>query len=180
VRWLFKRRPFALGVAMGIVAMLGGRQLINRTSLADSLIAPLWLDDTSGPADMIDLAEQLGVPAMAVRIEDASRNTRENALFSQPMLQKEGVRRILVVTDRLHMPRATGVFARLNFAVERASVPVYAGHVDNVSMLLAGAREYAALLYYRWKGWIGDPAAGHQSAVLVGSASPLRVFLLYA
>ncbi len=60
------------------------------------------------------------------------------------------------MTDRLHMRRAAGVFANLGFAVQRASVPIYEGHEDNVSMLYAGLREFAALGYYRMRGWIGD------------------------
>jgi uncharacterized SAM-binding protein YcdF (DUF218 family) len=103
-------------------------------------------------------------------------------LFSQPLLQKEGARRVLIVTDRLHMPRATGVFAHLNFAIERSSVPVYAGHLDNISMLLASIREYAALLYYRWKGWIGDPTPGRQSRLIAVAPLPAarHVPVLYA
>jgi lysophospholipase L1-like esterase len=60
------------------------------------------------------------------------------------------------VTDRLHMRRAAGVFANLGFAAQRASVPIHEGHEDNVSMLYAGLREFAALGYYRMRGWIGD------------------------
>ncbi|MGH9347830.1 MAG: GDSL-type esterase/lipase family protein, partial [Vicinamibacterales bacterium] len=64
-----------------------------------------------------------------------------------------GARRVLIVTDRLHMRRAAGAFEQLGFAVQRASVPIYEGHADNVSMLASGLREMVALAYYRMRGW---------------------------
>jgi hypothetical protein len=60
------------------------------------------------------------------------------------------------VTDRLHMRRAAGAFVQQGFDVERASVPIYEGHPDNLSMLRAGVREMVALEYYRRKGWVAD------------------------
>jgi lysophospholipase L1-like esterase len=53
------------------------------------------------------------------------------------------------------MRRSVGSFTRLGFDVRRASVPVFLGHEDNVSMLSAAARESLALAYYRWRGWLG-------------------------
>ena len=41
----------------------------------------------------------------------ASHNTHENAILSAPLLKRLGARRLLVVTDRLHMTRAGGAFA---------------------------------------------------------------------
>jgi lysophospholipase L1-like esterase len=72
----------------------------------------------------------------------------------------------LVVTDALHMKRAAGAFARFGYIVERAKVPAYLGYGANLTMLRAAAREAAALLYYRAKGWVApldrrpDKAAG--------------------
>jgi uncharacterized SAM-binding protein YcdF (DUF218 family)/lysophospholipase L1-like esterase len=106
---------------------------------------------------MSDLAGALGVPADVRHTEEVSRSTHENAAMSAPLLQKLGVHRVLLVTDRLHMRRAEGTFAAAGFQIERAAVPVYASHPDNVSMLLAGLREYVALLYYRHRGWLAGP-----------------------
>ncbi len=104
---------------------------------------------------MAQFARELGVPESRILLERASKNTHENALFSESILRQAGATRLLVVTDRLHMPRASGVFRQRGFHIEMASVPVYAGHRDNVSMLLSGLREYVALAYYRARGWIG-------------------------
>ena len=105
---------------------------------------------------MAGLARELGVPGDLVHVETASRNTRENAVLASSLVRAWGASRAMLVTDRLHMRRALGSFARLGLRVEHASVPIYEGHEDNVSMLTAGLREYAALSYYRMRGWIGE------------------------
>lgn len=107
---------------------------------------------------MAALALEIGIPASRIRVEQASHSTHENAEFSAPMLAGWGVHRVILVTDRLHMRRAAGAFERHGFAVQRASVPIYEGHEDNVSMLRAGLREYAALAQYWAWGWTGDAA----------------------
>jgi uncharacterized SAM-binding protein YcdF (DUF218 family) len=115
---------------------------------------------------MARLAREIGVPASAIHTERFSRSTYENARLTAPLLRRLGVRRVLVVTDRLHERRAAGAFAAQGFAVERRSVPVYDGHADNTAMLVAGLREYAAVYYYRMRGWIsiGRPEAAPQES----------------
>lgn len=113
------------------------------------------------------LAREVGVPDVAIRQETASFNTWENGTMAAPLLHGWGFKKLLLVTDRLHMRRASAVFTRLGFEVGRATVPIGEGHDDNVSMLRAGAREFIALGYYRMRGWIGSPDAA-------SSASPAR------
>jgi len=55
---------------------------------------------------MAEVLRALGVPASAMRLEGGSRNTRENAVLSVPLVRQVGARRVLVVTSALHMPRA--------------------------------------------------------------------------
>ncbi len=128
---------------------------------------------------MSRLAGELGVPAEARFTEEVSRNTHENAALSAPLLRQRGVKRILVVTDRLHMRRAEGAFAAAGFEIERASVPVYASHADNVSMLTAGFREYVALLYYRQRGWLAgsDRHPASADAETTAAVTPIPVML---
>lgn len=59
--------------------------------------------------------EDFSVPVKWV--EGASNNTAENAQFSYRMLNAVGVRRILLVTDALHMQRAKLVFEKMGFEV---------------------------------------------------------------
>jgi uncharacterized SAM-binding protein YcdF (DUF218 family)/lysophospholipase L1-like esterase len=127
---------------------------------------------------MARLAVDLGVPPDRVHVETRSQNTHENAVASRPLLDSLGARRLLIVTDRLHMNRATGVFAQEGFAIERTGVPVYGAHENNVSMLESGGREYVALAYYRARGWIGSmdgqlppsPAAAPTAGIAGGGA----------
>jgi len=128
---------------------------------------------TGGAADgacpvsvaMAALAREVGIPEASIRVETASLSTRENGERVAPQLRALNVQRVLLVTDRLHMARGVGVFAQLGFDVERASVPIYEGHQDNVSMLAAGVREAAAIAWYRRHGWVipGLPRSVDQS-----------------
>jgi uncharacterized SAM-binding protein YcdF (DUF218 family) len=64
------------------------------------------------------LREDFGVPVKWV--EGRSRDTAENAAFSAAMLRADGVKRILLVTDAMHMPRARTAFERAGFDVVSA------------------------------------------------------------
>jgi uncharacterized SAM-binding protein YcdF (DUF218 family)/lysophospholipase L1-like esterase len=119
---------------------------------------------------MARLAREIGVPDASIHVETGSRNTRENAELSEPLLRWLGARRVLIVTDRLHMRRAAASFAQLGFAIERASVPIYEGHTDNVDMLGAAAREIAGLAYYRLRGWAESGRPPQQAAAANGAA----------
>lgn len=65
-----------------------------------------------------DLTSIFGVPVQW--LEDRSRTTEENALFSFSLLAPLEKRRILLVTSALHMPRAKWLFERAGFSVVAA------------------------------------------------------------
>jgi uncharacterized SAM-binding protein YcdF (DUF218 family) len=56
-------------------------------------------------------------------IESHSTNTLENAVFSACLVSSIGVRRVALVTDPYHMPRATYQFEAAGFDVIPAPVP---------------------------------------------------------
>lgn len=73
----------------------------------------------AGPMDRLEplargmarvLQEDFATPV--AWLEDQSSNTAENAAYSAPILKRAGVRRILLVTDAMHMRRAQRVFAQ--------------------------------------------------------------------
>lgn len=92
------------------------------------------VDDTSwSKADAMAAAlrDDFGVPVKWV--EGKSRNTAENAAFSATLLRPDRVRRILLVTDAMHMARSRTAFQRAGLDVVAAptlffsQAPVTAG-----------------------------------------------------
>ena len=123
---------------------------------------------------MAQFAVTVGIPPAAVRTETTSTTTWENAAHSAPYLQAVGARRLLLVTDRLHMRRSEAAFARFGFAIERASVPMYLGYRDNVDMLYHTIRERVAYRYYAARGWIANPSASGESLTVHDTATRNR------
>ena len=64
-----------------------------------------------------------GVPPARVLTETRSHDTRENALYSVPILRRLGADRMLLVTSSMHMRRAAGSFRKLGFDVIAAPSP---------------------------------------------------------
>lgn len=53
---------------------------------------------------------QWGVPPDRIVVDAASRNTRENAIESARIAAARGLKRLLLVTSAMHVPRALGCF----------------------------------------------------------------------
>jgi len=114
-----------------------------------------------GPAEAAvrsNLARELGVPAEALLTEEEVWTTRQEAARIWRLLQARGARRIILVTDSQHMPRAQAVF-------ERAGFEVVPSEADDVSRAAADpeerlrlarriVQEYIARLYYRLAGYL--------------------------
>jgi uncharacterized SAM-binding protein YcdF (DUF218 family) len=64
------------------------------------------------------LLESLGVERSRITLEDRSRNTVENAVFSKALIQPKSGDRWLLVASAYHMPRAIGVFRKAGFPAE--------------------------------------------------------------
>jgi uncharacterized SAM-binding protein YcdF (DUF218 family) len=77
------------------------------------------------------LAADFGLPGAWV--EDRSRNTWENARFSAELLHKAGIRRVYLVSQAWHLPRAVPVFERAGLVVVPAGTG-YAGLGPNIPL----------------------------------------------
>lgn len=66
----------------------------------------------SAASAMARVAMDLGVPAEAIVLEEQARSTLQNAAFSAALLP-EGTRRVIVVTDRFHLPRSAVIYRSL-------------------------------------------------------------------
>lgn len=138
-----------------------------------------WSANTVGATveanSMAQLLTFLGVPAEALRLETASRNTYENALFTRQLLAETGIRRILLVTSASHMPRSVRLFTAQGFQVIPAPAdfqvsdaewqelwaPNPAAQVLNwlpearyLYMTTTAVKEYIGLIVYRLRGWL--------------------------
>lgn len=95
--------------------------------------------------------------------EEQSRTTWENAVYSAEMLGKAGIKRVVLVTQAWHMPRARWSFERAGFEVVAAPV----GFLG-----VANGRPLG--------GWLPESKAVWQSGLLLNEALGLIVYpLLY-
>ncbi len=80
-------------------------------------------DGDSEAQRMAAAIAKLGVPADVLILEDRSRNTRDNAMFTAALAERRGVHRVLLVTSSLHMPRASLLFRKAGVEVFPVPVP---------------------------------------------------------
>lgn len=66
----------------------------------------------------LPLLESFGIGRERIIVEDRSRTTLENALFSKQVVAPKAGERWLLVTSAYHMPRSIGVFRAAGFPVE--------------------------------------------------------------
>jgi uncharacterized SAM-binding protein YcdF (DUF218 family) len=105
------------------------------------------------------LLETLGVPPRRLILEDQSRTTAENAVFSRQVVMPKPGERWLLITSAYHMPRSIGAFRNAGFAVEAYPVDYRTAGTadlwipfDSVATGLrrtdTAAREWLGLLVY--------------------------------
>lgn len=105
----------------------------------------------------------LGLAPERLLIEDRSRNTHENAVFSREVADPRPGDIWLLVTSAFHMPRAMGAFRQAGFAVVPYPVDFrvveYKGPLGGFATISDGlrrfdvaAREYIGLAAYRLTG----------------------------
>lgn len=102
------------------------------------------------------LAEEFGLEARWV--EEVSHTTLENARYSVPMLEANGIERIYLVTHAWHLGRAAPEFERLGMVVVPAGTGYHRGEIDIFSFLPSGSgllnsyfasHEWLGILWYR-------------------------------
>lgn len=92
---------------------------------------------------MADLAQAAGLAPERIYQEDQSRDTIGNARHCRPIIAAHGWRRLLVVSDSYHLPRA-----RLIFRHHGLAVSTLAARPDQIrpEWLIAHGREILATL----------------------------------
>jgi uncharacterized SAM-binding protein YcdF (DUF218 family) len=101
----------------------------------------------------------MGVPPERIRMEQVSRSTRGSMEAIRPILEREGVRSLAVVTSPYHQRRAAWTARRALPGVRVLSRPANpAGWSPEGWWKTRWGRrivlgEYAKLLYYVLRGW---------------------------
>jgi len=135
-----------------------------------------WLNADNQPAeDMATLLEMMGVPAEALWLEKKSLNTYQNALYSQPILESRNIKRIILVTSAIHMPRSVRLFEKQGFEVIPAPTDFTVTQsnweqlihprletllvnlipsADNLLLTSKAMKEYLGILVYSLRGWM--------------------------
>lgn len=103
------------------------------------------------------LREDFGVPVQW--LEQQSNNTAQNARFSARILQQAGIRKILLVTDALHMQRAKTVFMQAGLEVTPAPTVFLSAAAPTVADYFPRAQwlQRASYAMHEWLGlaWYG-------------------------
>jgi uncharacterized SAM-binding protein YcdF (DUF218 family) len=98
-----------------------------------------------------------GVPPEAIHLETASRSTRENALYSAPLLKSLPGRKVLTTSD-YHMFRARRAFERVGIQVFPLPIPDVikrsSQRRERWSAFLDLFDETIKIGYYWARGWI--------------------------
>lgn len=97
---------------------------------------------------MAALAREAGVPETALLLERDSRSTWENAACAGRLMREQGWTRALLVTDRVHLPRARLTFRRAGVHVTGCGAPGAWREEPALHALRALAREVLALAWY--------------------------------
>ena len=145
---LARRYPGAILVYTG-----GSNALVDAVAGEAQDARRLWID--------------LGIDPGRIRVEDAARNTEENARFTRDLLHPGAGQRWLLVTSAFHMPRSVGLFRAAGFDV--VPVPVdyrstgtardlwpTADLAAGLERLDMATREWIGLLAYRLSGRTAD------------------------
>jgi uncharacterized SAM-binding protein YcdF (DUF218 family) len=123
---------------------------------------------------MAQILKTVGVPSSAILQDPTSLNTHENAVNVKKIIQQRGIRRILLVTSAMHMPRSLRIFQRqgidaipapTDFLVSQqeieepnsspqAIILSLMPDTDRLDRTTRAIKEYIGMVVYRLRGWL--------------------------
>ncbi|BAU91904.1 hypothetical protein MPPM_3299 [Methylorubrum populi] len=125
-------------------------------------------DDAVSEAEIVSrYADTLGVPRNRLILEQQSRNTHENAVFSARMVQPKPGERWLLVTSAWHMPRSMACFRKAGFDVTAYPVDYRTNWPRDAYRLASfastglgeldiGVKEWIGMIAYRLTGYTDE------------------------
>src|ERR1041385_5361516 len=98
-----------------------------------------------------DYALQSGVPASDILIEEKSHTTYENIVYAKQIADTNGIKRVLIVSDPLHMKRAMAMASDLDLAADPSPTPStrYQGLKSQIGLLAHETYYYIGYLLQR-------------------------------
>ncbi len=124
--------------------------------------------------DMQTVLTSIGIPPEAIIQESESLNTYQNAVNVRKILDSRGIRRVLLVTSAIHMPRSFLIFKRQGIdaipaptdflitqndmqslsSTPKAAILNVLPDSNNLQRLTAALKEYVGIFIYRLRGWV--------------------------
>jgi uncharacterized SAM-binding protein YcdF (DUF218 family) len=123
-------------------------------------------DEPSEAAVMRDLLVEQGVDQARILLEQRSRNTAENALYSRELVQPRPDQVWLLVTTASHMPRAVGCFRHIGWQVVPYPVDYRSEASPRPGFVLSEHLALVDLMAKEWVGLLAYRMLGHTDAVL--------------
>ncbi len=128
----------------------------------------------SESADMAQILKTIGVPSSAILQDPTSLNTHQNAVNVKKIMQERGIRRVLLVTSAMHMPRSLRIFQRqgidaipapTDFLVSQqeieepnsspqAIILSLIPDTERIDRTTRALKEYIGMAVYRLRGWL--------------------------
>ncbi len=113
------------------------------------------------------IAQQLaawGIDPARIAVDEASRNTHENAIESTRIARERGWMRDVIVTSAAHMKRARGCFAKEGLEADTLAVDFgaydparhwsrWGPQASSLAESTGAIREWVARIVYRMRGW---------------------------
>lgn len=129
---------------------------------------------SSESADIAEIMSQMGVPAEAIIQDPDSLNTYQNAVNVRKILDSLGIRRVLLVTSAMHMPRSLLIFKRQGIEAIPAPTDFLVTNnelqelqsspqstllnllpdADRLQQSTRALKEYVGMIVYRFRGWL--------------------------
>jgi uncharacterized SAM-binding protein YcdF (DUF218 family) len=130
----------------GVIALGGSPERVREAARLARLHSHVMVIVT-GEGNRADVMSLIGTGIGADRIivEEAARNTYENAVFSSQIIGTKSPGRWLLVTSASHMPRAIGTFRKSGLDVY--PWPIFEKH-EGFPVKLVVRHEYIGLLAY--------------------------------
>lgn len=168
---LYQDHKAPLIIASGGRIKWGGQQVTDKLSGVGNSFRTQQQPES---ADIATLLTLMGVPPSAILQDSTSLNTYENVVNVKKILNEKGIKRVLLVTSALHMPRSLLIFKKQGIDVipaptdflvsqpelEQSDLSVEtimlnlipdAGRLEGTTKAL---KEYIGMVIYRLKGWL--------------------------